>query len=86
MTDMLQEAGRGDSVGSDPGMRAALLAEAQSPLTVRLLRLYVDTSQGLLVAGDRMGNVYAFHLPPGALQEGQSGDPILSWLAFGTRA
>ena len=57
-------------------MRGALLAEAVSPLGVRLLRLDVDLSQALLVTGDRMGNVLAFHMPPGSLQDDPSGDPV----------
>ena len=57
-------------------MEAALLAEAESPLGVRLLRLDVDISQGLLVTGDRVGNVLAFHVPPGALQDDQPGDQV----------
>lgn len=61
-------------MGNTPSMSAALLAEAASPMRVRLLRLDVDTSQGLLVTGDRMGNVFAFHVPPGALQEDQPGE------------
>lgn len=56
--------------------RDALLAEAASPLSVRLLRINVDVGQQLLVAGDRMGNVLAFHLPPGTLLQA-TGDPLM---------
>lgn len=45
----------------------ALLAEAQSPFDVRILRLDMDLSRSLLVCGDRTGNILAFHLKPKSL-------------------
>ena len=66
-------------MGSDPSCGPALLAEAQSPLGARMLRLDVDVAQALLVAGDRTGSVLAFHVPPGALQPGHSGEHALGW-------
>lgn len=46
---------------------AALLAEAKSPFGVRILRVDADMEQQLLVCGDRMGNVVAFHFDAACL-------------------
>lgn len=46
----------------------ALLAEAMSPLGVRILSLDVDLARQLMVCGDRTGNVFAFFFDASCLE------------------
>lgn len=72
------------------GVEDAWLAEASSPLGVRILRLDVDMDQQLLVCGDRTGNVLAFHFDAACLHSPGEMGPASSngtswsrWLRMG---
>jgi len=43
------------------------MAEATSPYGVRILAMDISLELGLLVCGDRMGNIAAFSIPGDAL-------------------
>lgn len=45
----------------------ALMAEARSPFGVRMLVMDISLALGLLVCGDRMGNMAAFSIPEQSL-------------------
>lgn len=73
------------------GVEDARLAEARSPLGVRILRLDVDMDQQLLVCGDRTGNVLAFHFDAACLHSPGEMGPASSngsswsrWLHMGS--
>jgi len=51
----------------DINVEHALMAEATSPYGVRILVMDISLELGLLVCGDRMGNIAAFSIPGDAL-------------------